>query len=223
MKETALKVFDRPVPYGEALKLQHRLLEQRQQDRIPDTVLLLQHTPVITLGTRGRQDGLLLSREAYSRRGIELFHAERGGDVTCHAPGQWVLYPILRLSGGSSHSYLWMLEEIALRTLADFDIEGFRREGMNGAWTKQGKVAAIGFRLKRWISFHGMSFNVCNDLSLFESIVPCGLAGEPVASMQTVLGDARPSMERVADRLLEQFSAVMNRVFVRDVEESDGG
>lgn len=222
MKETALKVFDRPVPYGEALALQHRLLEQRQQDRIPDTVLLLQHPPVITLGTRGRQDGLLLSRDAYTRRGVELFHAERGGDVTCHAPGQWVLYPILRLSGGASHNYLWMLEETALRTLAAFGVEGFRREGMSGAWTRQGKVAAIGFRLKRWVSFHGMSLNVCNDLSLFESIVPCGLTGEPVASLRSVLGEECPAMEVVAECLIEQFGAVTQRVFVRDGEVPDG-
>lgn len=215
-------MFDRPVPYGEVLDLQHQLLEQRQQDQIPDTVLLLQHPPVITLGTRGRQEGLLLPREAYAQQGVDLFHAERGGDVTCHAPGQWVLYPILRLSGGNSHNYLWMLEETALRTLADFGIEGFRREGMNGAWTKQGKVAAIGFRLKRWVSFHGMSLNVCNDLSLFDSIVPCGLTGEPVASMQAILGGACPSMECVADRLLAQFCAVTNRVFVCDGEDPDG-
>lgn len=203
--------FDEPVPYQQGLDLQHRLLKARQNDEIPDTVLILQHTPTVTLGNRGRDNYLLLSKEEYSKRGIELFHAERGGDVTYHAPGQWVMYPIIRLEGVSSHNYLWNLEEVALRTLSDFNVEGFRVEGKNGAWTDQGKLAAIGFRLKRWVSFHGMSFNVSLDLSGFQTIVPCGLVGQPVASMQTVLGDDCPAMDAVRDRLLANFSNVCKR------------
>jgi lipoate-protein ligase B len=203
--------YNEPISYQHGLDVQHRLLQARQADEIPDTVLILQHSPTVTLGNRGRDNYLLLSREQYAQRGIELFHAERGGDVTYHAPGQWVLYPIMRLSGGSSHTYLWNLEEVALRTLAAFGVDGFRVEGKSGAWTEQGKVAAIGFRLKKWVSFHGMSFNVNLDLSGFQTIVPCGLVGQPVASMQTVLGDQCPSMEAVRDRLLESFSEVCQR------------
>lgn len=205
--------FDEPVSYQTGLDMQHRLLAARQADEIPDTVLILQHTPVITLGNRGRDNYLLKTPEEYKALGIEVFHAERGGDVTYHAPGQWVLYPIIHLGGSDadSHGYLWNLEEVALRTLADFGIAGFRREGKNGAWTEQGKVAAIGFRLKRWVSFHGMSFNVSLDLSGFQTIVPCGLVGQPVASMKTVLGDICPSMEAVRDRLLANFSNVCKR------------
>lgn len=214
MKAWAVQ-FDEPLPYQQGLDLQHRLLAARQADEIPDTVLVLQHTPTVTLGNRGRDNYLLLSREEYARRGIQLFHAERGGDVTYHAPGQWVLYPILRLGGGASHTYLWNLEEVALRTLADFGIKGFRREGKNGAWTEQGKVAAIGFRLKKWVAFHGMSFNVRLDLSGFETIVPCGLVGQPVASMQTILGEHGPPMDAVRDRLLANFSAVCSRSLER--------
>jgi len=210
MKTFAVQ-FDEPLPYQQGLDLQHRVLTARQNDEIPDTVLILQHTPVVTLGNRGRDNYLLLSKEEYAEKGIELFHAERGGDVTYHAPGQWVLYPIIRLSGGASHNYLWNLEEVALKTLADFGVEGFRVEGKNGAWTEQGKLAAIGFRLKKWVAFHGMSFNVCLDLSGFQTIVPCGLVGQPVASMQTVLGDACPPMEAVRDRLLANFSRVCKR------------
>lgn len=145
--------------------------------------------------------------------GIELFHAERGGDVTYHAPGQWVLYPILRLGtrAADSHGYLWNLEEVALRTLADFGVHGFRRAGKNGAWIEQGKVAAIGFRLKRWVTFHGMSFNVCLDLSGFQTIVPCGLVGQPVASLQTALGATCPPLTAVRDRLLANFSSICAR------------
>ena len=203
--------FDAPVPYQEGLDLQHRLLKARQNDEIPDTVLILQHTPTVTLGNRGRDNYLLLSEEEYAKRGIDVFQAERGGDVTYHAPGQWVLYPIIRLRGGASHNYLWDLEEIALRTLSDFGIDGFRVEGKNGAWIDQGKLAAIGFRLKRWVSFHGMSFNVSLDLSGFQTIVPCGLVGQPVASIQTVLGDDCPAMDAVRDRLLANFSNVCKR------------
>lgn len=212
MKAWAVQ-FDEPVSYQTGLDMQHRLLAARQADEIPDTVLILQHTPVITLGNRGRDNYLLKTPEEYKALGIEVFHAERGGDVTYHAPGQWVLYPIIHLGGSDadSHGYLWSLEEVALRTLADFGIAGFRREGKNGAWTEQGKVAAIGFRLKRWVSFHGMSFNVCLDLSGFQTIVPCGLVGQPVASMKTVLGDVCPSMEAVRGRLLANFSNVCKR------------
>ena len=205
--------FNEPVPYQRGLDIQHRLLTARQKNEIPDTVLILQHTPTVTLGTRGRDNFLLLSREEYAKRGIELFHAERGGDVTYHAPGQWVLYPIMYLGGKSadSHNYLWQLEEVALRTLADFDVDGFRVEGKNGAWTAMGKLAAIGFRLKRWVSFHGMSFNVELDLSGFQTIVPCGLIGQPVASLKSVLGESCPQMNVVRDRLLKNFADVFSR------------
>jgi len=197
--------------------MQLRLLKARQEDRIPDTVLMLQHTPVVTLGNRGRDNYLLKTEAEYREMGIELFHAERGGDVTFHGPGQWVLYPILYLGGNDadSHGYLNNLEEIAIRTLGDFGIEGFRREGKSGAWTNAGKIAAIGFRLKKWVSFHGMSFNVCNDLTGFNTIVPCGLVGEPVATMKTILGNDCPSMDQVRDVLLNQFATVCNRSLER--------
>ena len=205
--------FSDPVPYQQGLGMQRRLLKARQENEIPDTVLILQHRPVVTLGNRGRDNYLLKTEEEYRELGIELFHAERGGDVTYHGSGQWVLYPILHLGGNEadSHGYLSNLEEIAIRTLGDFGIAGFRKEGKSGAWTEAGKIAAIGFRLKKWVSFHGMSFNVSLYLSGFQTIVPCGLVGEPVASLETILGDACPGMDRVRDSLLNHFSTVCNR------------
>ncbi len=205
--------FNDPVSYQAGLEMQRRLLRARQGNTIPDTVLILEHGPVVTLGNRGRDNYLLKTEAEYRASGIELFHAERGGDVTYHAPGQWVLYPILHLGGNEadSHGYLRNLEETAIRTLEDFGIEGFRREGKSGAWTDAGKIAAIGFRLKKWVSFHGMSFNVNLDLSGFETIVPCGLVGEPVASLKTILGDACPAMPQVRDSLLTRFAEVCNR------------
>jgi lipoate-protein ligase B len=209
--------FKKPVPYQTGLDVQHRLLRARQENRIPDTVLILQHTPVVTLGNRGRENYLLKTEEEYRELGIDLFHAERGGDVTFHGPGQWVLYPILHLGGNEadSHGYLSNLEEIAIRTLGDYGVKGFRREGKSGAWTDAGKIAAIGFRLKKWVSFHGMSFNVSNDLMGFNTIVPCGLVGEPVASLQKILSEACPEMEQVRDSLLNHFSTVCDRTLER--------
>jgi lipoate-protein ligase B len=209
--------FSEPVPYQEGLDLQRRLLKARQENLIPDTVLALQHTPTVTLGNRGRDNYLLKTEDEYRDLGIDLFHVERGGDVTFHGPGQWVLYPILFLGGNEadSHGYLSNLEEIAIRTLGDYGVEGFRREGKSGAWTQAGKIAAIGFRLKKWVSFHGMSFNVSNDLMGFGTIVPCGLVGEPVASLKTILGDTCPSMPAVRDSLLNHFSSVCNRELER--------
>jgi len=209
--------FAEPVSYQQGLDIQRRLLKARQENRIPDTVLILQHTPVVTLGNRGRDNYLLRTEEEYRRMGIELFHAERGGDVTFHGPGQWVLYPVLYLGGNEadSHGYLNNLEEIAIRTLADFNVRGYRREGKSGAWTDAGKIAAIGFRLKRWVSFHGMSFNVCNSLDGFGTIVPCGLEGEPVTTLQMILAEQCPPMPAVRDALLHHFSAVCNRELER--------
>lgn len=215
--------FDEPVGYQAGLAIQRRLLAARQAGEIPDTVLILQHQPVITLGNRGRDNYLLKTTEEYAALGIELHHAERGGDVTFHAPGQWVLYPILHLGGNEadSHGYLYNLEEIAIRTLGDVGIEGFRRDGKSGAWTGQGKVAAIGFRLKKWVSFHGMSFNVSLDLSGFQTIVPCGLVGESVASLQTILGNDCPAMAVVRDALLSHFSVVCARELTMFNSEED--
>ncbi|MBT8046356.1 MAG: lipoyl(octanoyl) transferase LipB, partial [Pontiella sp.] len=124
---------------------------------------------------------------------------------------------ILYLGGNEadSHGYLHNLEEIAIRTLGEYGVEGFRREGKSGAWTTSGKVAAIGFRLKKWVSFHGMSFSVCNDLTGFDTIVPCGLAGEPVASLKTILKEDCPEMEQVRDSLLNHFSMVCGRKLER--------
>ena len=209
--------FAEPVAYADGLRIQQALHAARVADRIPDTVLFLQHKPVITLGRRGRTNHLLVRKDDLARRGIDLFEASRGGDVTFHGPGQVVMYPIIRLgtTGTDSHGYLENLEEIAIRTAAVFGVEAWRREGKSGAWTKAGKIAAIGFKLARWVSMHGMSFNVDNDLAGFQLIVPCGLAGEPVASLRTLLGDRCPPPRDVAAALADSFEAVLGRPLER--------
>ena len=205
--------FDSPLPFADGVRIQNEIHKARLADRIPDTVLFLEHRPVVTLGTRGRSNYLLISPEQLAARGIEFAQASRGGDVTYHGPGQLVMYPILKLGEreADSHSYLTNLEEIAIRTAADFGVAARRRKGMNGAWTDDGKIAAIGFRLKRWITMHGMSFNVSVDLEGFKTIVPCGLQGEPVSSLKKILGDRCPSRERVRERMAHHFSEVCGR------------
>lgn len=205
--------FPQPVPYADGVRLQEQLHAQRLADEIPDTVLFLEHAPVITLGRRGRDNFLLVSEADLARRGIEVARASRGGDVTYHGPGQLVMYPILKLgtNEADSHGYLWNLEEIAILTAGDFGVKSFRREGKSGAWTDAGKIAAIGFQLKRWVTLHGMSFNVDVDLAGFQSIVPCGLIGEPVASLKTILGDRCPTLGQVRERMKRHFEDICGR------------
>jgi lipoate-protein ligase B len=205
--------LDTPVRYADGVRLQEHLHRARLADRIPDTVLFLEHRPVITLGRRGRDNFLLAERADLARRGIDLVHSSRGGDVTYHGPGQLVMYPILKLgvTEADAHGYLNNLEEIAVRTAADFGISAYRRPGMNGAWTDAGKIAAIGFALKRWVTMHGMSFNVNLDLSGFDLIVGCGLVGEKVASLKTFLGPRVPAIADVRARMAAHFETVMQR------------
>lgn len=200
--------FDEPVAYARALAVQEALVALRIADAIPDTFLLLQHPPVITLGRRGRREHLLVDEAELARRGVTLETASRGGDVTYHAPGQWVLYPILRVRQGT-HRLLDQLEGVAIGTAEAVGVKAFRREGKAGGWTSAGKFAAIGFALRRWVSYHGMSLNVEIDLAGFELIVGCGLVGERVTSLAAVR-DGSPGMAAVADALEGEIRARFN-------------
>jgi lipoyl(octanoyl) transferase len=215
---------EHPVRFADAERLQARLTEARIADRVPDVLLLMQHRPVVTLGRRARDRHLLLSPAALRARGIDFAVASRGGDVTYHGPGQWVLYPILRLDARTSglHGYLHSLEEIALACARACGVEAFRRPGKSGGWTNAGKIAAIGFRIRRWVTSHGMSFNVDVDLSGFDLMVPCGLAGEPVTSLRQILGDACPARNQVAD-LLEELAGRVFRSRFAPLTETGGG
>lgn len=209
--------LDAPLPYADGVRIQERLHTARLTDAIPDTILFLEHTPVVTLGQRGRNDGVRVSPARLQEFGVDLVQASRGGNVTFHGPGQCVMYPILRLGSleADAHGYLHNLEEIAIRTAADFGVQAYRREGKNGAWTDDGKIAAIGFRLKRWVTIHGMSFNVNVDLAGFDLIVPCGLAGEKVSSLARLLGTRCPTIAQVRERLAQHFATVCGRELAR--------
>lgn len=202
-----------PAPYTGMADAQDRLLSARIADEIGDTVLFVEHLPVVTIGCRGDVSCLLKSQVSLERKGIAVSRSTRGGNVTYHAPGQMVMYPILKLIGSEAdvHCYTTALEEIAIRTAADYKVLAFRRCGMTGAWTEHGKLAAIGVRLKRWTTSHGMSFNVDVDLSGFDAIIPCGLRNESVTSLEAILGENCPGVDNVRSRMATHFQDVLGR------------
>jgi lipoyl(octanoyl) transferase len=180
------------VPYAEALALQRALAEERRHDRIPDTLLLLQHPSVITVGVKG--DGgrshIVASAEHLSSLGIEVHETGRGGDVTYHGPGQIVGYPILDLKPYRQdvHKYVRDLEEVMIRVCADYGIEAGRIPGCSGTWVGDEKIGAIGVRISRWITSHGFAFNVNTNMDHFRLIVPCGIGDRGVTALSSLLG-----------------------------------
>jgi len=197
------------LPYAEALELQRALVDDRRAGRIGDTLLLLEHPHVITLGVRGGRSHVLASAEALAARGVEVQETGRGGDVTYHGPGQIVGYPILDLNPDRRdvHQYVRDLEEVLIRTAADFGIAAGRVSGLTGVWAGDEKLAAIGVRIARWITSHGFALNVTTDLDYFSLIVPCGIADRGVTSMSRLLG--RPvELDKVQQSIVNQFSNV---------------
>lgn len=200
------------VGYAEGLELQARLVAERQAQAVPDTLLLLEHEPVVTLGRSARRENLLLPEEELHRRGIEVFETGRGGDVTYHGPGQVVGYPILDLSPDRRdvHRYVRDLEEVMIRACRDYGIEAGRAAGLTGTWVGSEKIGAIGVRIARWVTSHGFAFNVGTDLSAFGLIVPCGIRERGVTSLARLLGRPVP-LEETMDRLADHFAAVFDR------------
>ena len=179
------------VPYGEAGALQERLVGSVRRGESGDTLLLLTHPPVITLGRAADPRHVVMPEAARKARGIELHETGRGGDVTYHGPGQLVGYPILALRGErrDAHNYLRDLEEGLLRTAAELGVAATRAPGLTGIWVGEAKLAAIGVRIGAgWITSHGFALNVGSDLSGFDAIVPCGIADRSVTSLSRLLG-----------------------------------
>ncbi|NNM06933.1 MAG: lipoyl(octanoyl) transferase LipB [Gemmatimonadetes bacterium] len=204
------------VPYDEALDLQTELVARRRSQEVPDQLLLLEHPHVITLGTSSLDSNVLLSEEELERKGIHLYEAGRGGDVTYHGPGQLVGYPILALGPNRRdlHRYLRDLEEVLILTLRRFGIQATREEGLTGVWVPEGKLGAIGVRVSSgWITSHGFALNVDTDLDFFSAIVPCGIQDRPVTSMTKVLG-RRITVDEVLDPLSKSFESVFSLAHV---------
>lgn len=231
-----------PLDYELGLRLQQRLVELRKDGRIGDVLLLLEHTPVITLGRNAKTANVVAPRELLAQRGVEVFECDRGGDVTFHGPGQLVGYPIFDLRGFSAEDgrrktlgaieYVRRLEEVLIRTCADFQIPAERVQGLTGVWTasstagagksdsalegasneeskakRQAKIAAIGVHISRSVTSHGFALNVNTDLSFFDLIVPCGITDKPVTSMRKELATELPLAE-VAHSLVRHFAQV---------------
>jgi lipoyl(octanoyl) transferase len=229
------------IDYATGLRLQERIVALRKEGRIGDVLLLLEHTPVITLGRNAKVNNVLASPELLTQRGVELFECDRGGDVTFHGPGQLVAYPIFDLHGFRSESktrknmgaieFVRCLEETLIRTCADFGISTKRISGLTGVWTepaslssraeqdsrdpisKDAKIAALGIHISRGVTSHGIALNVNTDLSFFNLIVPCGIAAKPVTSMAKELHREIPIQE-VAHALASNFGKVFNSQIV---------
>jgi lipoate-protein ligase B len=200
------------VDYQKAWDLQHLLWAKRVVGELPDLLLLLEHPHVITLGRRGNRSHLLASQEVLEMMRIPIFHVERGGDVTYHGPGQMVVYPILDLKeyGYRLIRYIGQLEEVILRILKDFGIEGRRDPVNRGVWVDGEKIASVGVAIKRWVSFHGFSLNYETDLKYFELINPCGLEGKKMTSMAKILG-TKISREELVERIDFHFKQIFGR------------
>lgn len=203
------------VRYAEAAALQTRLVADRQSGCITDQLLLLEHPPVITRGVRAVEANILAPPVVLRRRGVEVHEARRGGDVTYHGPGQLVGYPILLLKPDrcDAHRYVRDLEEVLIRTAADFGVRAARVSGLTGVWVGNDKLAAIGVRLSRWVTSHGFALNVTTDLDDFSLIRPCGIADRGVTSLARLTG-AEIADAAVAERVTRHFA----EVFDRDVE-----
>jgi lipoate-protein ligase B len=197
------------VDYEQALALQRETERTVQNREQPDMLLLLEHPHTLTIGRRGDGSGILLPAELLAERDIKVFETNRGGKITYHGLGQIVGYPIINLSPDREdvHRFVRDLEEVLIRTLADFDIPSFRIAGLTGVHTDKGKVAAIGVHIARWVTTHGFALNVNTDLSYFDLIIAC--EGEPVTSMQKLLG-REIEMKEVEDRIIARFAEVFD-------------
>jgi lipoyl synthase len=201
------------VSYRHALRLMRRVAEARKRDEIGDTLLLVEHPPVVTLGCGGGAEDLCASLSHLRRLGIEVVETDRGGRVTYHGPGQLVAYPVMKLPDRDLHGYLWRLEQVVLELLWAWDIAGDRIERYPGIWIGRDKIAAIGIAARDWTTSHGVALNVDPNMAHFGLIVPCGLPDLGVTSMRAVLGR---TVEMEAVEL--SFAAAFAHVFGREVE-----
>lgn len=197
------------VEYGKAWEIQKDLFHARSRNEIIDTLMLLQHPPTYTFGRRSQQGQPLLEGKDLSS--VPLYHVDRGGGATYHGPGQLVGYPILGLKTYTSdyHIYLRMLEDVMIRTLADFDIDSEGLKGYTGVWVKGEKIGSIGVRIIRGFTMHGFALNVNNDLTPFDKIVPCNIMGVKMTSMAEIFG-MPVNIQEVEENLTDYFAKVFD-------------
>jgi len=195
-----------PMGYAEMLVQQRERREAIQAGEAPNTLFLLEHTPVITLGRNSHRENLLLSEAELAARGIEVVETDRGGDVTYHGPGQLVAYPLLDLHQWrlSVNWYLRTLEQVLIDVLATYGLSAERSMGQTGVWVRGAKVAAIGIGVHKWVTFHGIALNVAPEMAHFSHIIPCGIQDKPVTSLQALL-EAPPTLDETAEVFSQHF------------------
>lgn len=200
--------------YGQALALQESILARRIRGEVPDTLLLVEHPPVLTVGRRGSSSNILVSTDMLKTMGVEVYDISRGGDVTYHGPGQLVGYPIMDLGnmGKDIKDFVWKVEEVFIRLLKqEYGIHAERDEKKyTGVWVGKDKITAIGIAVKKWVTMHGFAFNVNTDLSHFNWIVPCGITDKGVTSLEKILGQA-VDFQRLSQKVAEAFCQVFHR------------
>ena len=197
------------ISFQDALERQLEVLAQVQDGTTEDTLLLLEHEPVLTLGASFHAENLLHPREWYSNQGIEIVETDRGGDITYHGPGQLVAYPIFDVAKHGKDLHRWMrdLEQTVINALNEFDLDGDRLAVNSGVWIEAKKVCAIGIKIKRWVSMHGIAINCNTDLAPFSTIVPCGIRSHGVTSISQELGRI-VTVEDFAPALIQGFKTV---------------
>ncbi len=212
------------VGYEDGLRLQRELVARRKAGIVPDTLLLLEHPHVYTLGRNAKKENLLISAEQLAARGAQVFEIDRGGDVTYHGPGQLVGYPIINLAEHRRDIawYMRCLEEVLIAVAGEYGIEAGRLAGAPGVWVGNEKLAAVGVHISRWVTSHGFAFNVNTDLRYFGWIVPCGLRDKGVTSLQKLLG--RPvEMDEVIERVVRRFGRVFGLEMAQVAEQVESG
>lgn len=197
------------IDYAGAYSIQKELVDKRLRQEVPDTLILLEHEPVFTIGRGGSVENILVSEERRLKKNISLYEIDRGGDVTYHGPGQLVGYPILDLNGYGRdiHKFIRYIEEVIIRTLVEYSLPACRISGLTGVWVGQKKIASIGIGVRKWVSFHGFSLNVAPEMKYFSFINPCGLKSSEMTSMQELLGD-EVFIEDVQEKVVEKFADV---------------
>ena len=202
--------------YKEVWDLQKKVHKKRVENKIDNTLLLVEHTPVITMGKSGKAGNILFTPDALKAKGISYYDIERGGDVTYHGPGQLVGYPVFNVKQGLAgiRPFVNKMEDAIIRTLADFDITAEKKEKMIGVLVQGKKICSIGIAVKRWVSFHGFALNINTDMDHFNLIVPCGLKNITMTSMELILGK-KVKLDDVKKSVVESFSSV----FQTDAEE----
>jgi lipoyl(octanoyl) transferase len=195
--------------YKYCWELQQKIFNLRVGQKIPDVLLLTEHQHVYTLGKSTDEAHLLAGENELKSTGADVFHIDRGGDITYHGPGQLVGYPIIDLNNYylDTHRYLRDLEEVIIRTLKDFGINGHREENYTGVWVGSDKIAAIGVKVSRWVTMHGFALNVNTDLPYFDRIIPCGIFHKGVTSMKQIIGNEVP-LQNVINSISSRFSEV---------------